>query len=52
MTDKYKFEFFVDGITRKVADDILDIITSIVELLGAELGGGFSEDDDGEEESK
>ena len=46
---KYKFEFVIDGITRKQADTILDIITSIVELLGALLGGGFWEDDDGTE---
>jgi hypothetical protein len=47
--DGKEYQTELDGITRKQADKILDIITDIAELLGTELGGGFWEVDDGEE---
>ena len=42
------FDFFVEGLTRDQARQLMELIVRIVELLGLRVGGGWHEPESAE----
>jgi hypothetical protein len=47
---KYEFDILVANITRAQAEALLKVITAFVENIGGKVGGGFTENEEADDD--